>query len=130
MATRAVSPDPERGKDGPLHPRDNATSRSCHRDRTREEFVICPLVAKEQLQGLIAVSSAQTLPMVEAHQPDRDVGSSGGTGAGWRAETFHARRSEARFQTLVQNASDVILIPRPDATITYQTPSATRNSGL
>ena len=44
-------------------------------------------------------------------------------------ETFHARRSEARFQTLVQNASDVILIARPDATITYQTPSATRILG-
>ena len=29
-------------------------------------------------------------------------------------ETMHARRSEARFQTLVQNASDVILIVRPD----------------
>ena len=44
-------------------------------------------------------------------------------------ETIHARRSEARFQTLVQNASDVILIARPDTTITYQTPSAMRILG-
>ena len=38
-------------------------------------------------------------------------------------EIIHARRSEARFRTLVQNASDVILIVRPDTTIIYQTPS-------
>ena len=44
-------------------------------------------------------------------------------------EALHARRSEARFQTLVQNASDVILIARPDTTITYQTPSANRILG-
>ncbi len=44
-------------------------------------------------------------------------------------ETMHVRRSEARFQTLVQNASDVILIVRPDMTITYQTPSAKRTLG-
>ncbi|MGA8724361.1 MAG: EAL domain-containing protein [Acidimicrobiales bacterium] len=44
-------------------------------------------------------------------------------------EMIHARRSEARFQTLVQNASDVILIIRPDMTITYQTPSARRTLG-
>jgi diguanylate cyclase (GGDEF)-like protein/PAS domain S-box-containing protein len=44
-------------------------------------------------------------------------------------ETAHARRSEARFQTLVQNASDVILIARPDTTITYQTPSSKRTLG-
>src|SRR3974390_2692596 len=44
-------------------------------------------------------------------------------------KTIHARRSEARFQTLVQNASDVILIVRPDTTITYQTPSSKRTLG-
>jgi diguanylate cyclase (GGDEF)-like protein/PAS domain S-box-containing protein len=94
------------------------------------EVVICPLVAKDQLQGLIAVRSANGLP-VELTNPietlaaqvelalDRDA----------LTEIFHARRSEARFQTLVQSASDVILIARPDATITYQTPSATRILG-
>ena len=46
------------------------------------------------------------------------------------SESFHAHRSEVRFQTLVQNASDVILIARPDTTITYQTPSAQRILGF
>src|SRR3974390_3057172 len=44
-------------------------------------------------------------------------------------KTIHARRSEARFQTLVQNASDVILIVRPDTSISYQTPSVRRILG-
>lgn len=39
-------------------------------------------------------------------------------------EVIHKRRGEERFQTLVRNASDVIVIVRPDTTITYQTPSA------
>lgn len=44
-------------------------------------------------------------------------------------EMSHVRRSEARFQTLVQSASDVILITRPDTTITWQTQSAQRVLG-
>ena len=34
-------------------------------------------------------------------------------------------RSEARFRSLVQNSSDVILIVEPDTTIRYTSPSAT-----
>jgi diguanylate cyclase (GGDEF)-like protein/PAS domain S-box-containing protein len=45
------------------------------------------------------------------------------------AEVFHSRRSEARFQTVVQHASDVIVITRPDTTIVYRTPSAERILG-
>jgi diguanylate cyclase (GGDEF)-like protein/PAS domain S-box-containing protein len=44
-------------------------------------------------------------------------------------EVIHRRRGEERFQTLVQNASDVILVVRPDTTITYQTPSALKILG-
>jgi diguanylate cyclase (GGDEF)-like protein/PAS domain S-box-containing protein len=44
-------------------------------------------------------------------------------------EIIHKRRGEERFQTLVQNASDVILIVRPDTTITYQPPSALKILG-
>lgn len=44
-------------------------------------------------------------------------------------ESLHVRRSESRFQTLVRHASDVILITRPDTTISYQTPSAERILG-
>ncbi|MGD0082390.1 MAG: EAL domain-containing protein [Acidimicrobiales bacterium] len=90
-----------------------------------EQVLMCPLVAKDQLKGLIAVTSAGVLP-VELTNTIETLAAQVGLALDREAltETFHARRSEARFQTLVQNASDVILIARPDTTITYQTPSA------
>ncbi len=95
-----------------------------------EELVICPLVAKDQLQGVIAICSAEPLPLeltntIETLAAQAELALDRES----LTEAFHARRSEARFQTLVQNASDVILIARPDATISYQTPSATRILG-
>ncbi|MGA2528874.1 MAG: EAL domain-containing protein [Acidimicrobiales bacterium] len=94
------------------------------------ELVICPLVAKDQLQGIIGVGSLQVLP-VELTNTIETIAAQAELALDRESltEVFHARRSEARFQTLVQNASDVILIARPDATITYQTPSATRIFG-
>jgi diguanylate cyclase (GGDEF)-like protein/PAS domain S-box-containing protein len=90
-----------------------------------EQILICPLLDKDQLQGLIAVTSATVLP-VDLTNTIETLAAQVGLALDREAlsETFHARRSEARFQTLVQNASDVILIARPDTTITYQTPSA------
>ena len=82
------------------------------------------------MQGLIVVTSAAKFPFelrssieILAAQAAMAIGRETMT------EAFHARRGEARFQTLVQNASDVILIARPDTTITYQTPSAQRILG-
>ena len=97
---------------------------------TLEQLVICPLVAKDQLQGLIAICSSDSLPLeltntIETLAAQAELALDRDT----LTEISHARRSEARFQTLVQNASDVILIARPDATISYQTPSATRILG-
>jgi len=89
-----------------------------------------PVAANGQLQGLIVVTSLNKFPFelrssieIFAAQAAMAIGRETMT------EAFHARRGEARFQTLVQNASDVILIARPDATITYQTPSASRILG-
>jgi len=97
---------------------------------SQEELVICPLVAKDGLRGLIAVCSIKALSeevtnTIETLAAQAQLALDRET----LTETFHARQSEARFQTLVQNASDVILVARPDATITYQTPSATRTLG-
>jgi diguanylate cyclase (GGDEF)-like protein/PAS domain S-box-containing protein len=95
-------------------------------EEPEEQVLICPLVAKDKLQALIAVTSASALP-VELTNTIETLAAQVGLALDREAvtETFHARRSEARFQTLVQNASDIILIARPDTTITYQTPSAT-----
>ncbi len=116
MTSRIVSmaPTPPESAD-PRHP---------------QEQLVCPIVAMHELQGLIAVTSAGTLPLelkgsieILAAQVgmaiDRET----------MTEAIHARQSEARFQTLVQNASDVILIASADTTITYQTPSAKRILG-
>ena len=94
-----------------------------------EQFV-CPLVAKDHLQGLIVVTSAARFPF-ELRSAIEILGAQAAMAIGRETmgEAFHARRGEARFQTLVQNASDVILIARPDTTITYQTPSAERILG-
>ncbi len=95
-----------------------------------EEFAICPLLAKDGLRGLIAVCSVKALPEEVANTIET-LAAQAQLALEREAltESFHARQSEARFQTLVQNASDVILVARPDATITYQTPSATRTLG-
>ena len=95
-----------------------------------EDLVICPLVAKDGLRGLIAVCSVKALSE-EVTNTIETLAAQAQLALDREAltETFHARQSEARFQTLVQNASDVILVARPDATITYQTPSATTTLG-
>ncbi len=95
-----------------------------------EQVLICPLVAKDEQHGLMAITSVGELP-VELTNTIETLAAQVGLALDRETltESFHARRSEARFQTLVQNASDVILIARPDTTITYQTPSAKRIFG-
>jgi diguanylate cyclase (GGDEF)-like protein/PAS domain S-box-containing protein len=99
-------------------------------DINLSEQLVCPLVAMHQLQGLIAVTSATKLP-IELRSSIEILAAQVGLALDREAmtETIHTRRSEARFQTLVQNASDVILIATADTTITYQTPSAKRILG-
>jgi len=90
----------------------------------------CALVTQGQMQGLITITSATEVPAefkssveILAAQVELALDREAMT------DVIHTRRSEARFQTLVQNASDVILIARPDTTITYQTPSSLKILG-
>ena len=94
------------------------------------QLTVYPLGTKDQRRGMVVASSMSVMPPelqnsmeILAAQVDMALDRESMT------ETMHARRSEARFQTLVQNASDVILIARPDTTITYQTPSSKRTLG-
>jgi diguanylate cyclase (GGDEF)-like protein/PAS domain S-box-containing protein len=104
------------------------TSASNHGPAT--QLFVCPLVTAEKLKGLIVVRSPDELP-VDLTNTLETLAAQVGLALDREVltEAFHARRSEARFQTLVQNASDVILIARPDTTVTYQTPSAQRILG-
>src|SRR6202034_2230278 len=88
-----------------------------------EQLLLLPIVDADHLKALIAVRTSSELEM--------DItGTLETLGAQVRlaldreemTESLHVRRSESRFQTLVRHASDVILITRPDTTITYQTP--------
>ncbi len=103
---------------------------STETEQCAEQVLICPLVAKDEQHGLMAITSVGELP-VELTNTIETLAAQVGLALDRETltESFHARRSEARFQTLVQNASDVILIARPDTTITYQTPSAKRILG-
>ena len=94
------------------------------------QLLFCPVVSVGALEALIVVktgelisaeimSTVETLAVQIRLALDREELNA----------IFHANRSEARFQTLVQNASDVILIIRPDTTIVYRTPSAKRILG-
>ena len=95
-----------------------------------DKLFICPLVTMEELKGVIVVCSVDQLP-VDVTNTLETLADQVGMALAREVltESFHARRREARFQTLVQNSSDVILIARPDTTITYQTPSTAQILG-
>ncbi len=96
----------------------------------RSATMVSPLIIQEHLTGLIVVHSRLKLPVELGHGVETLAAQVGlALDRELMTEAMHARRSEARFQTLVQNASDVILIVRPDTTISYQTPSARRILG-
>jgi len=99
-------------------------------DPPTEQVVMFPLAARDELQAIIAVTTTDPLP-TELRVAIETLAVQAGMALDREAlaEAFHARRSEVRFRTLVQNASDVILIVRPDTTIAYQTPSAQRILG-
>jgi diguanylate cyclase (GGDEF)-like protein/PAS domain S-box-containing protein len=109
--------------DGPASTGSDEGSRSL-------QLMAYPLGIKGQRQGMVVASSVSDIPpelqsSIEILVAQVDMA----LDREFMTEAMHARRSEARFQTLVQNASDVILIARPDTTVTYQTPSSKRILG-
>jgi len=92
--------------------------------------LLCPIAAGGHLKGLIEVESAQSIAPDVTNALETLAAQVGlALDREDLTEKFHERRSEARFRTLVQNASDVILIARPDMTVSYQTTSAQRTLG-
>lgn len=95
-----------------------------------KNLFVSPICTQTGMRGVIAVHSFEELP-VDLTNVLETLAAQVGLVLDREelTEAFHVRRSEARFQTLVQSASDVILIARPDTTITWQTPSAHRVLG-
>lgn len=87
-------------------------------------FCFIPLFIRQKLGGAMTIAGATPLPD-ELTDALRLLGDQTGL-ALERAELtedLHERRSEARFRSLVQNSSDVIIIIDAEGRIRYQTPS-------
>ncbi len=95
-----------------------------------EWLFLCPIVTGEKLKGVIVVEASDELP-IDLTNTLETLAAQVGLALDREdlTDAFHARRSELRFQTLVQSASDVILIARPDTTIPTRRPQPSASSG-
>ena len=92
--------------------------------RHLEKLFLTPLLVQEQLGGVLVVASASGLPRLLTDALDALASQVALALESARlTEVLHRRKSEARFRSLVQNSSDVILILDPDSTIRYLSPS-------
>ncbi|MEM9460527.1 MAG: ATP-binding protein [Myxococcota bacterium] len=98
--------------------------------RTQGNVLLAPMWARGSLVGLLAVG-------FEGDLADDEIEAIGTLSAllcsALTRERLHARlvhaRSEAHFQSLVHNATDLILVVREDLSIAYQSPSVERILG-
>jgi diguanylate cyclase (GGDEF)-like protein/PAS domain S-box-containing protein len=93
--------------------------------RTSANLVAIGLTPREQLRGVLLVASGEPIGMADrgalralTTQVSIALGSAELT------EEVHARRSEARFGSLVRHSSDLITVLGADGTIVYQSPSS------
>ncbi len=87
--------------------------------------LVLPLALREGILGLLVLAcpsevSRQARDALEALANQLALALEGARLSG----EIHARRSEARFASLVQHSSDLITVVGSDATITYQSPSS------
>jgi diguanylate cyclase (GGDEF)-like protein/PAS domain S-box-containing protein len=96
----------------------------------RRHAIGFPLFFKDQLRGLVFVAGTDefSTPMRDALQT-LAVQISLALESAILTEDLHRRTSEARFQSLVQNSSDVIMVVDPDLTLKYASPSVERVLG-
>jgi diguanylate cyclase (GGDEF)-like protein/PAS domain S-box-containing protein len=95
-----------------------------------EAVLACPIRAQEQLSGLLLVGRERAFPSEFEHALET-LGSQVALALARASlvEDLMQRRSEARFRSLVQNASDVIMVLRGDLTASYLSPSVERVLG-
>jgi diguanylate cyclase (GGDEF)-like protein/PAS domain S-box-containing protein len=93
--------------------------------RSVSRVLALPLTPREQTRGLLLVASS-----LEINEGDRGALRALATQVSLALESaelteeVHARRSEARFGSLVRHSSDLITVLGADGTIAYQSPSS------
>jgi diguanylate cyclase (GGDEF)-like protein/PAS domain S-box-containing protein len=94
-------------------------------------FVLnAPLFMKEELQGLLVLAGSATVP--RATRDSLEALSSQvalALDSALTTEALLIRQSEARFSSLVQHSSDVVMVVEADSTIRYISPSVERVLG-
>jgi diguanylate cyclase (GGDEF)-like protein/PAS domain S-box-containing protein len=97
---------------------------------TDAAVLVCPIRAQEQLTGFALVTGEHTFSSEFEHALET-LGSQIALALvrATLVEDLMQRRSEARFRSLVQNASDVIFVLRSDLTASYLSPSVERVLG-
>ena len=90
----------------------------------RRYFFAVPLFVRGEMRGMMGATSGSVLSE-EIKDGLEALGAQVALAlesAGLR-EDLHERRSEERFASLVRHASDIIMIMRPDGTVSYLSPS-------
>jgi diguanylate cyclase (GGDEF)-like protein/PAS domain S-box-containing protein len=95
-----------------------------------QAMLLSPIRAQEQLSGLLLVTGQKAFSSEFEHALET-LGSQIALALvrATLVEDLMQRRSEARFRSLVQNASDVIFVLRSDMTASYLSPSVERVLG-
>ena len=93
-------------------------------------FLNAPLFMKEELQGVLVVAGPASVPRairdsIEALSSQVALA----LDSALTTEILLIRQSEARFSSLVQNSSDVVMVVEADSTIRYMSPSVERVLG-
>ena len=99
-------------------------------DAFARSWVVCPLVTHDAVRGALVVSAASVVP------PELVEGLAGLTAEVALAletaalrEDLHRQRSERRFQALIENSTDILLILNSERGIIYASPGVSRVLG-
>jgi diguanylate cyclase (GGDEF)-like protein/PAS domain S-box-containing protein len=110
---------------------DSEIAPQLHLSDDMESIFVAPMFLREELRGLLVVSSPEPLPrsiceglVALTSQVALALESAILT------EDLLRRQGEARFSSLIQNSSDVVMVVDPDTSVRYVSPSIHRVLGL
>ena len=109
---------------------DPQLAETLHLDEVPKALLLTPVRRGQANVGLAVVSSDAPLTRQTVHAVDGLMAQASlALERAQLAEDVHRQRVEARFRSLVQNATDLITVIDTDDTIRYQSPSVRRMLG-